>query len=1012
MPLTPFSIYPNDDEFLFEESPGNYFLASSLEPESFLTNSPDSGQANSFPIEELELVLEVENHLDETESTENSLLIQLSQAGFTQEQLEKVLSHKKGSEHLMGLGTLLQFQMDASGQFLCDQEGRFITSFKLLQEAGFTIADMISVLNYDGGEVNLAVLSGLVQEQVLLDGKGTFTLFKLYQEEGFTVASLVSVLSHRSGHVSLTALRNLFQYQLDKEGAFITPYKLLKQAGFTVSHIVSALNYHGGSPNLKALENLLTGVDCSALHWLNTDDIPVTQITLFTKSGFSIEQVVSILSHCGGSKNLNALVKLVLNPTVSFFLFNNPSEAASIYFLANKNSSSAGLLFLNKMLEARDYNDYILQPLHFKKLCVAIRVLSAKALASISIHSLDDLKLFCEGKKRDFDKNTITPEAEQEVVEISIKTEAADCLLLLKKAGFTESQLDPFLHHASGLRYLTALGDLLHVQTDAAREELQDEEGSAITPLHCLKAAGFTLANVISVINHRGGIKSLEALKNLVKMQIDEKGTSLTHFQGLQHAGFTVAQVISVLSHDGGAISLAALENLLNVLVDEKGIPFTGLQQLESAGFKVIQIVSVLRNNGGSRNLAALQGLLQLVDENDISITRLERLKKAGFSVTDLISILSYNGGSINLAALENLLRYQYDATGKFLQDETGRYITWLEHLNKMGFTHADLVRVLSNIGGSKNLAVLQSLLQAAVNANLNEDGSAITSFQQFTEAGFSIEQLVCVLSYGGGSKGIGMLQDLLLYLYTADGQLIVDKEGWPLTPLKLFNQVGFTIADIVSALSHTGGTKSLLYLESLLQQQVDVSAPILRDNNGCPITQLGLLVNAGITPTHVISILKHPGGSNNLSGLIELLSTGTVLDFLLNYSFGVEHVFNLANYNATGKHLHFLNTILKVQEYRDYIKQHKCLGVLCGNISLLPAKKILNMSISSIDELKPYCGNTDSLSFQLVNDAPSAKKRRLAGYGFFEHTNLTQENINERSSTIVAADNVVVISP
>ena len=88
MPLTPFSIYPNDDEFLFEESPGNYFLASSLEPESFLTNSPDSGQANSFPIEELELVLEVENHLDETESTENSLLIQLSQAGFTQEQLE------------------------------------------------------------------------------------------------------------------------------------------------------------------------------------------------------------------------------------------------------------------------------------------------------------------------------------------------------------------------------------------------------------------------------------------------------------------------------------------------------------------------------------------------------------------------------------------------------------------------------------------------------------------------------------------------------------------------------------------------------------------------------------------------------------------------------------------------------------------------------------------------------------------------------------------------------------
>src|SRR5437763_1623582 len=248
----------------------------------------------------------------------------------------------------------------------------------------------------------------------------------------------------------------------------------------------------------------------------------------------------------------------------------------------------------------------------------------------------------------------------------------------------------------------------------------------------------------------------------------------------LQQAGFTPEHLVSVLANGGGSKNLEALQALLQVfpgvtgqefLVEMDGVPQTSLSLLQQAGFTPEQLVRVLANNGGSKNLEALQALLQvlpdetgqefLVGMDGIPQTSLSLLQKAGFTPEHLVRVLANHGGSKNLAALQALLQILLDETGQeFLVEIDGIPQTSLSLLQKAGFTPEQLVRVLANIGGSKNLAALQALLQVFPGVSGQEflvgmDGIPQTSLSLLQESGFTPEQLVSVLAHGGGSKTI-----------------------------------------------------------------------------------------------------------------------------------------------------------------------------------------------------------------------------------------------------------------
>ncbi len=80
-----------------------------------------------------------------------------------------------------------------------------------------------------------------------------------------------------------------------------------RDLGFSIDHLVDILAHHGGSHNLAALQAL---VEKKITYTKDEATLTVTQLQYFRDVGFSIDHLVGILANIGGSYNLAALQKV------------------------------------------------------------------------------------------------------------------------------------------------------------------------------------------------------------------------------------------------------------------------------------------------------------------------------------------------------------------------------------------------------------------------------------------------------------------------------------------------------------------------------------------------------------------------------------------------------------------------------------------------------------------------------------------------------------------------------
>ena len=808
---------------------------------------------------------------------------QLIQYNFSTDEIEKA---QKSPKILQGLKELLTVVCDTSGLKLLDDNGHPITQLAQIIQAGFTQKAIVSVLSHGGGSTNLAALKELLTVVVcdtsgldtsafkLLDGNGhPITQLAQIIQAGFTQKAIVSVLSHGGGSKNLAALKELLTVVCDTSGLDTSGLKLLDdnrhpitqlaqiiQAGFTPKAIVSVLSNNGGSKNLAALKGLLTvACDTSGIKLLDGHGNPITQLAQIIQAGFTPEAIVSVLSHDGGSKNLAALKKLLTwNPITQLAqIIQAGFTSEAIVSVLSNNGGSKNLAALKELLTVACDTD--------------------------GLELLDD------------NGHPITQLAQ------------------IIQAGFTPETIVSVLSHGGGSKNLAALKGLLTVACNTRGFKLLDGHGNPITQLVQIIQTGFTPEVIVSVLSHDGGSKNLAALKELLTVGcdtsapklLDDNGYPITQLAQIIQAGFTPKAIVSVLSHDGGSKNLAALKELLTVgcdtsgldtsalkLLDDNGHPITQLTQIIQADFTPETIVSVLSHGGGSKNLAALKGLLtvacdtrgfKLLDDNGHPITQLAQIIQAGFTPEAIVSVLSHDGGSKNLAALKEL----FTTSGIELLDDNGHPITQLAQIIQAGFTPKAIVSVLSNNGGSKNLAALKGLLTVACDIRglelLDGDWNLITQLAQIIQAGFTPEAIVSVLSHDGGSKNLAALKELFTVGCDTSGIELLDDNGHPITQLAQIIQAGFTPEAIVSVLSHGGGSKNLAALKKLLSVACDTSALELLYGYWNSITQLAQIIQAGFTLEAIVSVLSHGGGSKNLAALKELLTAvcnadGTVL--------------------------------------------------------------------------------------------------------------------------------------
>ncbi|MDP3269669.1 MAG: hypothetical protein Q8M40_11585, partial [Legionella sp.] len=833
------------------------------------------------------------------------------------EQFVRILSHYSGSKNLQALCSLLVPVVDSSGALQYVGEV-LLTPLLQLTQAGFSAADLIGVLSHIGGSKNLKALCNLlvpvVDSSRGWEHAGEVLLTPLHQltQAGFSAADLIGVLSHIGGSKNLKALCNLLVPVVDSSSGWqhagevlLTPLHQLTQAGFSAADLIGVISHDGGSKNLQALCALLVPVvDASGA----AGEIVLTQLHQLTQAGFSTADLIRVLSHEGGSKNLQALCGL-LAPVVD----------------------SSG---------AWQYADgVLLTPLH--------------QLMQAGFTAADLIGVLSHGggsKNLQALFNFLAPAVDA--------SESPEILLTplhqFTQAGFSAANLIGVLSHKGGSKNLQALCDLLVPVVDAS-----GSQEAHLTPLRQLTQAGFTAADLIGVISHGGGSKNLQALCGLLAPVVDASGAwqyvgevVLIPLHQLSQVGFTAADLVRVVSHNGGAHNLQALCDLLAPVVDASGawqyadeLLLTPLNQLTQAGFTTAGLIDVVSHDGGSKNLQALCDLLvPVVDASgawqypdEVLLTPLHQLTQAGFTAADLIGVVSHHGGAKNLQALCDLLAPVVDASGDW-QYADGVLLTPLHQLTQTGFSAADLIGIVSHDGGSKNLQALCALLAPVVDASgawQYADEVLLTPLHQLTQAGFSAANLIGVLSHGGGSRNLQALCDLLVP--------VGDVSGEPealLTPLHQLTQAGFSSANLIGVLSHGGGSRNLQALCDLLVPVGDVS--------GGPevlLTPLHQLTQVGFTAADLIGVLGHGGGSKNLQALCDLLSKAR--SFFVNYPSASEPVAFLAKGNSKSAHIELLNAILKHPDIQQTIIASSLLQSLCKKIKPLNSKKIKQLTIN-----------------------------------------------------------------
>lgn len=230
-------------------------------------------------------------------------------------------------------------------------------------------------------------------------------------------------------------------------------------------------------------------------------------------------------------------------------------------------------------------------------------------------------------------------------------------LSVLIQAGFTPGQLTSILNYENEVANIDILLDLLLPYLDERQQPLRDHAGNLITPLSNLISARFSHDQIVSVLTHYRGSKSLKALQELLQPMWDASSSCTIPFLVLIQTGFTPSGIISILNDDNGYRNLRALLRLYNPEPNPTGHA-TPLSCLVEAGFTLDQIISVLSHEGGYKKLQALKQLicpiLGMYEQPSSPATMflttpLTCLLQAGFTISQLIFIVNRNTDLVSL---------------------------------------------------------------------------------------------------------------------------------------------------------------------------------------------------------------------------------------------------------------------------------------------------------------------------------------------------------------------------
>ncbi|MDP3269670.1 MAG: hypothetical protein Q8M40_11590, partial [Legionella sp.] len=225
-------------------------------------------------------------------------------AGFNSEQIVKI-AKQGGADAVISLSKL------------CQEKEKF----EDFQRKNIGYEQFVRILSHSGGSKNLKALCDLLTPVVDASGawqyKGGVLLTPWHQltQAGFSAADLIGVVSHEGGSKNLQALCALLAPLVDAsvawqyaDGVLLTPLHQLMQAGFSTADLIGVLSHNGGSKNLQALCDLLTPViDASG-----SPEVLLTRLHQLTQAGFSAADLIGVVSHDGGSKNLHALCDLLV----------------------------------------------------------------------------------------------------------------------------------------------------------------------------------------------------------------------------------------------------------------------------------------------------------------------------------------------------------------------------------------------------------------------------------------------------------------------------------------------------------------------------------------------------------------------------------------------------------------------------------------------------------------------------------------------------------------------------
>ncbi len=251
--------------------------------------------------------------------------------------------------------------------------------------------------------------------------------------------------------------------------------------------------------------------------------------------------------------------------------------------------------------------------------------------------------------------------------------------------------------------------------------------------------------------------------------------------------GFSAEQIVKIVGHKGGSKNLEAVQECF--------------EDLNRLGFSVEQIVRIVSRNGGSNNLEAVQECFH-------------ELQELGFTAKQIVRMGSHNGGSNNLKAVKACFKVLRDL--KFSAEQIVRMVSHdggsnnleavqkcFDVLRKLEFTAEQIVRMVSHIGGSKNLMAVQEC------------------FHELQELEFTAEQIVSMVSHTGGSNNLEAVKacfdDLKRLRFSAEQIVRMVSCNGGSNNLEAvqecfheLQELEFTAEQIVRIVSHVGGSKNL----------------------------------------------------------------------------------------------------------------------------------------------------------------------------------------------------------